>query len=43
MNGRVEMSKDTDIEQDDAEKSSDEERFTKDWLISNALTGCLGC
>ena len=39
---RVEMSKDTDIEQDAAEKSSDEERFTKDWLISNALTAFLG-
>ena len=36
------MSKDTDIEQDVAEKSSDEERFTKDWLISNALTAFLG-
>ena len=36
------MSKDTDIEQDAAEKQSDEERFTKDWLISNALTAFLG-
>ena len=36
------MSKDTDIEQDAAEKQSNEERFTKDWLISNALTAFLG-
>lgn len=40
--GRIVMSKDTDIEQRDAEKSSNEERFTKDWLISNALTAFLG-
>ena len=37
------MSKDSDdIEQDVAEKQSNEERFTKDWLISNALTAFLG-
>ena len=40
--GRIEMSKDTDIEQGDAEKNANEERFTKDWLISNALTAFLG-
>ena len=42
QNGRTRMSKDFDIEQGDAEKNANEERFTKDWLISNALTAFLG-